>query len=120
MITSKQRITSKAILKLCRCGTHTLVARVSGGIVHADAQNITPYGELIARLQNRGTYDVRIIDWPPRISLHWRSYDRIRASRKHPVVPEHRCGQPLETGPSPPYDGLPLIRTETPSGECPF
>jgi hypothetical protein len=59
-----------------------------------DPTPITPLGETIALLQGRNTYNLTT-NSNGRKELDHRDQWQISAPRKHPVLPEHRCGQPL-------------------------
>jgi hypothetical protein len=58
-----------------------------------DPTPLTPLGETIALLQGRTTYNLTTTS--NRKELHHRDQWQIRTPRKHPVLPEHRCGHPL-------------------------
>ncbi|KAB2347319.1 hypothetical protein [Actinomadura rudentiformis] len=60
----------------------------------ADPTPITPLGEAVALLAGRATYD--LLAPYGRRELWRRDQWHISGARKHPVLPEHRCGQPLD------------------------
>lgn len=61
---------------------------------HADPTPINPVGEAIALLSGRATFDLTSTNGKKQL---WRRDQwHIGRRRTHPVLPEHRCGQPLD------------------------
>lgn len=67
---------------------------IAARTAHADPTPITPLGETLALLTGRATYDL----CAPygRRELWRRDHWHIAGARKYPVLPEHKCGQPLD------------------------
>lgn len=62
--------------------------------VHADPTPINPVGEALALLAGRATFDLTAAGGKRQL---WRRDEwHISGRRKFPVLPEHRCGQPLD------------------------
>lgn len=62
---------------------------------HADPTPIAALGEALALLAGRATYD--LMTTGQRKELWRRDQWHIQGARKYPVLPEHRCGQRLDT-----------------------
>lgn len=61
---------------------------------HADPTPINAIGEALALLSGRATFDLTSGDGKKQL---WRRDQwNIAGRRKYPVLPEHRCGQPLD------------------------
>jgi hypothetical protein len=89
------RATGIRLCPKCRAPILTgLDAEICAFTVRVDPTPITPLGEAIALLQGRATYN--LADGPNRKELDLRDQWRITMPRKYPVLPEHRCGQPLD------------------------
>ncbi|MFC5744797.1 hypothetical protein [Actinomadura rugatobispora] len=61
--------------------------------VRADPTPITPLGETLALLAGRATFDLQAVYG--RREMWRRDQWHIQSARRWPVLPEHRCGQPL-------------------------
>lgn len=97
-------ISRQARVQYHGCGTLVIFgldARVCGLPAMCDTTPLDAYGEAIARLTGRRTYDV--FGATGRLELERRDAFRIVGSppgrRDEPVVAEHRCGQSLPPGP---------------------
>lgn len=88
---SQHLITTKTAGDLCpRCQALTLTGYAEGLHARVDPTPITPRGELAVLLTGRATYTLS------REGLIERDADRIAGRSLHgPVLPAHRCGQPI-------------------------
>ena len=89
---------TRAVTICCceKCAAPILVgldADVCALLVRVDPTPLDEIGEAIALVTNRATYD--LAKGPKRKELWPREPQHIRAPRRHPVLPAHKCGQPL-------------------------
>lgn len=94
--------TRAATIHACgKCNAPILVgldADICALLVRVDPTPLDEIGEAMALLDNRATYD--FAKGQGRKELWPRDLYQIRAPRRHPVFPEHKCGQPLPAAPS--------------------
>lgn len=99
-------------LRTCpHCRTPVLAgldADICAFSVRADLMPLTTFGEALALLAGRRTFD--LIGGTQAKRLDIREEHNIRARRRYPVLPEHRCGQGLAAHcePSPPQARRPI------------
>lgn len=91
------------------CGRHVLTCRTDGIVFRADPENLTVAGELIARLDNRLTFDAVAVPIPRGLRLLIRDIFRIRAERKHAILAQHRCGAVIPAAHTEPWQHIAAV-----------
>ncbi len=71
-----------------------LDAERAGTRAVADLTPVNEMGEAIALINGRATFD--LIKTGGRMELNWRDSFAIEGVRRYPVIPAHKCGQPLD------------------------
>lgn len=98
---TERGISRRLAATVCRhCHVPTvcaLDADVCAFEVALDPTPLDPIGEVLALAAGRTTYDVVSAKTGPQIEP--RNPFRIAQSRRHQVLAEHRCGQPLPADP---------------------
>jgi hypothetical protein len=93
----------------CGCGARVLVGMSDdwcASVVRTDVYPLGPFGEMLARLQVRGSYDLRREGerWRFYIRDHWhirgRPAGQVAPTWRADVVADHWCNWPLPSGPS--------------------
>lgn len=111
-----------AQLRLCKkCGAAVLRgldADVAALKVEIDPVPITETGEALALLQGRGTYELHRSRHG--LAICHRADHNIRAPRRRPVYPTHRCGQQLAEHTDDSWAQTAPERAQAPTDEPPY
>lgn len=92
MIMAEHMISTPIVMTTCRrCGRPILAAHSEGIPARADLDPLDRYGELIALLDGRATYDLQPFGLPRRPYLIHRYDWRIQAAPCWPIVADHKC-----------------------------